>query len=68
MKLAKETGISLGFLAGTTLGSGIAFLFRFQANEVMASVGLFGIVGAIAGLCVQHFIFNKPNKKARDLP
>ncbi|RAW17260.1 MULTISPECIES: hypothetical protein [Paenibacillus] len=59
MKLTKEIGISLGFLAGTTFGSGIAFLFRFQAYEVMASVALFGIAGAITGLCVQQFIFNK---------
>ncbi|MCP1183332.1 hypothetical protein [Paenibacillus sp. 1781tsa1] len=50
MKLTKELGISLGFLAGTTLGSGIAFLFRLQSVEVIASVTLFGIAGAITGL------------------
>ncbi|PQP82339.1 hypothetical protein C0Q44_12830 [Paenibacillus sp. PCH8] len=50
MKLTKETGISLGFLAGTTFGSGIAFLFQFQSVDVIASVTLFGIAGAIAGL------------------
>jgi hypothetical protein len=59
MKLTKEIGISLGFLAGTTFGSGAAFLFHFQAYELMTSVTLFGIAGAIAGLCVQQFIFNK---------
>ncbi|MGP3786510.1 hypothetical protein [Paenibacillus sp. 1A_MP2] len=30
MKLTKEIGISLGFLAGTTFGSGIAFCFAFK--------------------------------------
>ncbi|WFR62008.1 hypothetical protein P9222_27610 [Paenibacillus amylolyticus] len=50
MKLTKELGISLGFLAGTTFGSGIAFLFRLQSVEVIASVTLFGIAGAIAGI------------------
>ncbi|MGO4730119.1 hypothetical protein [Paenibacillus sp. 2KB_22] len=50
MKLTKELGISLGFLAGTTFGSGIAFLFRLQSVEVIASVTLFGIAGAITGL------------------
>ncbi|MCW3792429.1 hypothetical protein OM416_12605 [Paenibacillus sp. LS1] len=50
MKLTKELGISLGFLAGTTFGSGIAFLFRLQSFEVVASVTLFGIAGAIAGI------------------
>jgi len=50
MKLTKELGISLGFLAGTTFGSGVAFLFRLQSFEVVASVTLFGIAGAIAGI------------------
>ncbi|WP_338708326.1 hypothetical protein [Paenibacillus amylolyticus] len=50
MKLTKELGISLGFLAGTTFGSGIAFLFCLQSVEVVASVTLFGIAGAIAGI------------------
>ncbi|WP_145319427.1 MULTISPECIES: hypothetical protein [Paenibacillus] len=50
MKLTKELGVSLGFLAGTTFGSGIAFLFRLQSVEVIASVTLFGIAGAIAGI------------------
>ncbi|WP_339241093.1 hypothetical protein MKX40_09710 [Paenibacillus sp. FSL R5-0517] len=50
MKLTNELGISLGFLAGTTFGSGIAFLFRLQSVEVIASVTLFGIAGAITGL------------------
>ncbi|MFX3647490.1 MAG: hypothetical protein ACE3K2_26770 [Paenibacillus sp.] len=50
MKLTKELGISLGFLAGTTFGSGIAFLFRLQSVEVIASVSLFGIAGAITGV------------------
>ncbi|WP_440118598.1 hypothetical protein [Paenibacillus sp. QZ-Y1] len=51
MIITKETGISLGFLAGTTFGSGIAFLFRYQSYEVIASVAIFGIAGALAGLC-----------------
>ncbi|WP_458462910.1 hypothetical protein [Paenibacillus sp.] len=50
MKITKESGISLGFLAGTTFGSGIAFLFRLQSVEVVASVTLFGIAGAVAGI------------------
>ncbi|MGF9698283.1 hypothetical protein [Paenibacillus sp. MABNR03] len=50
MQLGKDTGISLGFLAGTTLGSGIAFLFQFRAYEVIGSVAFFGIIGALAGL------------------
>ncbi|WP_154895994.1 hypothetical protein [Paenibacillus illinoisensis] len=56
MQLGKDTGLSLGFLAGTTLGSGIAFLFQFQAYEVVGSVSLFGIIGALSGLWTAIFL------------
>lgn len=56
MQLGKDTGLSLGFLAGTTLGSGIAFLFQFQAYEVISSVAFFGIVGALSGLGTAVFL------------
>ncbi len=52
MKLDKDIGISLGFLAGTTFGSGVAFLFRLQSYGVMGSVAIFGMIGAITGLVI----------------
>lgn len=50
MKFTKDIGIALGFLAGTTLGSGISFLFRFQPSHLMGTVAICGLAGVIAGL------------------
>ncbi|KQY88149.1 hypothetical protein ASD24_25870 [Paenibacillus sp. Root52] len=55
MKLDKNIGISLGFLAGTTFGSGVAFLFRLQSYGVMGSVAVFGMIGALAGLFIAKY-------------
>ncbi|PZT52798.1 hypothetical protein [Paenibacillus silvae] len=50
MKSLKPIGLSLGFLAGTTFGSGIAFLFRFAPLPLMYCVSLCGVVGMLFGL------------------
>ncbi len=55
MTLGKDIGISLGFLAGTTFGSGVAFLFRLQSYGVMGSVAIFGMIGAFAGLFIAKY-------------
>ncbi|MGO4529251.1 hypothetical protein AB4Z30_09240 [Paenibacillus sp. 2TAF8] len=50
MKSSKHLGIALGFLAGTTFGSGIAFLFRFEPVQLMFCVAICGLIGTISGL------------------
>ena len=50
MKASKHLGIALGFLAGTTFGSGIAFLFRFAPVQLMLCVTLCGLAGIFSGL------------------
>ncbi|MBU5350707.1 hypothetical protein ACN9MH_09710 [Paenibacillus silvae] len=50
MKSFKPIGLSLGFLAGTTFGSGIAFLFRFAPLPLMWCVSLCGVAGMLFGL------------------
>ncbi|WP_434751886.1 hypothetical protein [Paenibacillus amylolyticus] len=50
MKSSKHLGISLGFLAGTTFGSGIAFLFRFEPLPLMLCVTMCGLAGILCGL------------------
>ncbi len=42
-------GPALGFLAGTTFGSGLAFLLGWQGYQVVSSVSIFGLAGALSG-------------------
>ncbi|MEF2968408.1 hypothetical protein V3851_21465 [Paenibacillus sp. M1] len=49
MKRIQPIGLALGFLAGTTLGSGIAFLMSWQPVTLMLSVAGFGLAGAALG-------------------
>jgi len=56
MKFTKDIGIALGFLAGTTLGSGISFLFRFQPNHLMGTVAICGLAGVIAGFWAAAYL------------
>ncbi|SCY74245.1 hypothetical protein SAMN05720606_108222 [Paenibacillus polysaccharolyticus] len=59
MKSFKHLGVALGFLAGTTFGSGIAFLFRFSPVQLMLSVALFGIAGILSGLLTSKIWYNQ---------
>ncbi|KAA8784387.1 hypothetical protein EC604_11075 [Paenibacillus amylolyticus] len=59
MKTSKHLGIALGFLAGTTFGSGIAFLFRFSPVQLMLSVALCGLAGILSGLLTSKIWYNR---------
>ncbi|WP_342555263.1 hypothetical protein [Paenibacillus sp. FSL R7-0652] len=50
MKSSTQLGAALGFLAGTTFGSGIAFLLRFEPVPLMLCVTLCGLTGMLTGL------------------
>ncbi|MBR2564378.1 MAG: hypothetical protein IKE29_07130 [Paenibacillus sp.] len=52
MRSYRHVGIALGFLGGTTLGSGISFLFRLEPVQLMLCVTLCGLGGILAGLLV----------------
>ncbi|AZK48077.1 hypothetical protein [Paenibacillus lentus] len=49
MKWNSLAGRALGFLAGTTLGSGIGFLFHWQSYNLVVIVSALGVLGAILG-------------------
>ncbi|WP_155617681.1 hypothetical protein [Paenibacillus campinasensis] len=49
VKSQKELGASLGLLAGTTLGSGIGFLFGWHSVNLIVLVSTFGLLGVAIG-------------------
>lgn len=49
MKANRLVGPACGFLAGTTFGSGIAFLQEWTSYPLIASVTFFGLSGAALG-------------------
>ncbi|WP_055108786.1 hypothetical protein [Paenibacillus ihumii] len=50
MRWNNQAGMALGFLAGTTFGSGIGFLLRWQSYDLVAIVSACGVLGTAAGL------------------
>ncbi|RCX21794.1 hypothetical protein DFP94_102553 [Fontibacillus phaseoli] len=50
MKIKQLTGPAFGFLAGTTFGSGLAFIMRWQSYTLIASVSVIGLAGVIIGV------------------
>ncbi|WP_068619893.1 hypothetical protein [Paenibacillus tuaregi] len=54
MGTEKSVGLSLGFLAGTTFGSGISFLLGWQSYDLIILVSLCGAAGALAGLKISQ--------------
>lgn len=50
MKTDALNGPAIGFLAGTTFGSGLAFLLGWQAYQVVSSVSIFGVAGVLLGV------------------
>lgn len=50
MRFRTDVACSLGFLAGTTFGSGIGFLFRWQGYDTVISVAVCGILGVLVGV------------------
>ncbi|QKS59470.1 hypothetical protein HUB98_26870 [Paenibacillus barcinonensis] len=63
MKSHKPIGLSLGFLAGTTLGSGIAFLLRLAPYPLMCCVALCGLAGMVSGLLTAMIRQNRIQKQ-----
>lgn len=61
--LDNDIGLSLGLLAGTTFGSGVGFLFSWQSYQLVGSVALFGVLGAVAGLW-----YARKSRRARQSP
>ncbi|WP_025717489.1 hypothetical protein [Paenibacillus sp. 1-18] len=59
MKYRTDIACSLGLLAGTTFGSGIAFLFGWQAYQALTSVTVFGIAGIIITIAVFRLLHRK---------
>lgn len=59
MKFSTDIACALGLLAGTTLGSGIAFLFGWQAYRVLTSVTVFGIAGIFITIIVFRLLHRK---------
>ncbi|MEC0180811.1 hypothetical protein P4H61_04805 [Paenibacillus peoriae] len=59
MKYRTDIACSLGLLAGTTFGSGIAFLFGWQAYRALTSVSVFGIAGVIITIVVFRLLHRK---------
>jgi len=49
MKWNGRAGMALGFLAGTTFGSGIGFLLHWQSYNLVALVSAGGVIGAAIG-------------------
>ncbi|GAA0133718.1 hypothetical protein YSY43_05580 [Paenibacillus sp. YSY-4.3] len=54
MKWNSQAGMALGFLAGTTFGSGIGFLLHWQSYDMVAIVSACGVIGAAAGAWIVH--------------
>ncbi|MCJ8010331.1 hypothetical protein MUG84_01065 [Paenibacillus sp. KQZ6P-2] len=50
MKIGKDAGVAFGVLTGTTMASGLAFLFGLEPVSVIWTVSIGGIAGAAAGL------------------
>ncbi|MFD3257922.1 hypothetical protein ACE3MQ_04835 [Paenibacillus lentus] len=50
MKWNSQAGMALGFLAGTTFGSGVGFLLHWQSYNLVAIVSACGVLGAVAGI------------------
>ncbi|ASR48196.1 hypothetical protein P4H71_05645 [Paenibacillus kribbensis] len=59
MKYRTDIACALGLLAGTTFGSGIAFLFGWQAYRALTSVSVFGIAGIIITIAVFRLLHRK---------
>ncbi|MBU5673949.1 hypothetical protein [Paenibacillus brevis] len=49
LKSLTPAGLAIGFLAGTTLGSGLSFLMEWQPNRLILTVALLGLAGAALG-------------------
>lgn len=49
LKSLTPAGLAVGFLAGTTLGSGLSFLMEWQPSRLVLTVALLGLAGAILG-------------------
>ncbi|WP_410769742.1 hypothetical protein [Fontibacillus sp. BL9] len=50
MKIEPLMGAAFGFLAGTTFGSGLAFIMRWPSYPLIVSVSIFGLAGVIIGV------------------
>lgn len=62
MEWNSQAGRALGFLAGTTLGSGIAFLLHWQSYNLVTIVSAFGVLGAALGMwAVKKYLRNTSN-------
>ncbi|CAM2963272.1 hypothetical protein PASE110613_09845 [Paenibacillus sediminis] len=61
MKIGKDVGASLGFLAGTTLGSGISFLYSMTATPTITTVSVFGVIGTALGIMTSMMLQRKAN-------
>ncbi|MEK3851099.1 hypothetical protein C5G87_07795 [Paenibacillus peoriae] len=59
MKFGTDIACALGLLAGTTFGSGIAFLFGWQAYRALTSVAVFGVAGIIITIAVFRLLHRK---------
>lgn len=56
MKSLTPAGLACGFLAGTTFGSGLSFLFEWRENKLILSVGLLGLGGTMLGYVAASYI------------
>lgn len=62
MKWNSQAGMALGFLAGTTFGSGIGFLLHWQSYNLIVIVSAFGFLGAAAGMwAIRKYLRNISN-------
>jgi hypothetical protein len=59
MKFRTDIACALGLLAGTTFGSGIAFLFGWQAYRALTSVAVFGVAGIIVTVAIFRLLHRK---------
>ncbi|MET3209190.1 UNVERIFIED_CONTAM: hypothetical protein ABIC26_002134 [Paenibacillus sp. PvR008] len=59
MKFRADIACALGLLAGTTFGSGIAFLFGWQAYRALTSVSVFGVAGIMITIAVFRLLHHK---------
>ncbi|MGM1019752.1 MAG: hypothetical protein ACQEXV_04210 [Bacillota bacterium] len=59
MKFRTDIACALGLLAGTTFGSGIAFLFGWQAYQALTSVSIFGVAGIMITIAVFRLLHYK---------
>ncbi|WHX50759.1 hypothetical protein QNH46_08975 [Paenibacillus woosongensis] len=62
MKWNSQAGMALGFLAGTTFGSGIGFLLHWHSYDLVAIVSACGVIGTAAGVwTVRRVVRGTPN-------